>query len=124
MGLGTLVFETLPAFLLGLFNADETMLTIGVPALRIIGIHFPVAAVCIVLGSTFQALGKATYSAIVSIARQLVVLLPAAFILSRIGGLHVIWWAFPMAEVMSLMMTTFFIRRINRTIISQVEDRV
>ena len=124
MGLGTLVFETLPAFLLGLFNADETMLSIGVPALRIIGIHFPVAAVCIVLGSTFQSLGKATYSAIVSIARQLVVLLPAAFLLSRIGGLHAIWWAFPMAEIMSLMMTTFFIRRINRTVISQVEDRV
>ena len=122
MGAGTLVFETLPAFLLGLFNADETMLRIGIPALRIIGIHFPVAAVCIVLGSTFQALGKATYSAMVSVARQLVVLLPAAFILARVGGLQAIWWAFPMAEVMSLIMTTFFIRRINRKIISQVGD--
>ena len=122
MGAGTLVFETLPALLLGLFNADETMLRIGIPALRIIGIHFPVAAVCIVLGSTFQALGKATYSAMVSVARQLVVLLPAAFILARVGGLQAIWWAFPMAEVMSLIMTTFFIRRINRKIISQVGD--
>jgi putative MATE family efflux protein len=122
MGAGTLVFETLPALLLGLFNADETMLRIGIPALRIIGIHFPVAAVCIVLGSTFQALGKATYSAMVSVARQLVVLLPAAFILAQVGGLQAIWWAFPMAEVMSLIMTTFFIRRINRKIISQVGD--
>ena len=123
MGVGTLVFETAPAFLLGLFNADEVMLSIGIPAIRIIGIHFPVAAVCIVLGSTFQALGKATYSACVSIARQLVVLLPAAYILSRVGGLHAIWWAFPMAEIMSLCITSFFFRRIYRTIISRVEDR-
>ena len=124
MGLGTLVFESVPGVLLGLFNADEVMLRIGVRALRVIGIHFPVAAVCIVLGSTFQALGKATYSAVVSIARQLVVLLPAAWILSRLGGLEAIWWAFPMAELMSLLMTTIFFRRIYRNIISQVEDRI
>lgn len=124
MGLGTLVFESVPGMLLGLFNADEVMLRIGVRALRVIGIHFPVAAVCIVLGSTFQALGKATYSAVVSIARQLVVLLPAAWILSRLGGLEAIWWAFPMAELMSLLMTTIFFRRIYRNIISQVEDRI
>jgi putative MATE family efflux protein len=124
MAVGTLVFESVPAFLLGVFNADETMLAIGIPALRIIGTHFMVAAVCIILGSVFQGLGLASYSALVSVARQLIVLLPAAFLLSRVGGLQAIWWAFPMAELMSLLMTTIFFRRIYRNIISQVEDRI
>lgn len=124
MCLGTLTFELCPNILLSFFNASENMLEIGCPALRIIGIHFPVAAVCIVLGTTFQALGKATYSAFISLGRQLVVLLPAAFILSRVGGLGVIWWAFPIAELMSLALTLCFFTHIYRNIILKVQDRV
>ncbi len=123
MCVGTLVFETVPGFLLGLFNADANMSAIGVTALRVIGIHFPVAAVCIVLGTTFQALGKAVFSAANSITRQLVVLLPAAFVLSRVGGLGAIWWAFPLAEIASLLLTLVFFRHLYRTVILQVEDR-
>lgn len=124
MCVGLLTFEFMPETLLGFFNPSEHMLEIGCPALRIIGIHFPVAAVCIVLGTTFQALGKATYSAFVSLGRQLVVLLPAAFILSRLGGLRAIWWAFPIAEVMSLALTLTFFTHLYKTIILNVEDRI
>jgi putative MATE family efflux protein len=122
MAVGTLVFESVPGFLLGVFNADETMLAIGIPALRIIGIHFMVAAVCIILGSVFQGLGLASYSALVSVARQLIVLLPAAFLLSRVGGLQAIWWAFPLAEIASLVLTTIFFRRVYNTTILKVEE--
>ncbi len=122
LSVGLLAFELLPQVLFGMFNASEHMLEIGVPAMRIIGLHFPVAAVCIILGTVFQALGQATYSAMVSIGRQLVVLLPAAFILSRIGGLSMIWWAFPIAEIMSMALTLIFFRRIYKTTISKVGD--
>lgn len=124
MCLGTLTFELIPNVLLGFFNASDNMQEIGRLALRIIGIHFPVAAVCIVLGTTFQALGKATYSACISLGRQLVVLLPAAYVLSRVGGLDAIWWAFPIAEGMSLALTLLFFLHIYRNIILKVEDRV
>lgn len=124
MCVGTATFELIPNVLLSFFQASDNMLEIGCPALRIIGVHFPVAAVCIVLGTTFQALGKATYSACVSLGRQLVVLLPAAYVLSRVGGLHVIWWAFPIAEIMSLILTSFFFTYIYRTIILKVKDRL
>lgn len=123
MSCGTLALELIPQVLLGFFNASETMLEIGDYALRIIGIHFPVAAFCIVIGTTFQALSKAGYSAVVSLGRQLVVLLPAAYILAKIGGLNAIWWAFPIAEVMSLILSTYFYMRIYREVISKVEDR-
>lgn len=124
MCLGCLAFETVPSLLLSFFKASENMLEIGVPALRIIAIHFPVAAVCIVLGTTFQALGKAVYSAVISLGRQLIVLLPVAFLLSRVGGLGAIWWAFLIAEATSLTLTLIFFRRIYHNVILQVEDRV
>ena len=108
--------------LLGMFNASDEMLTIGVPALRIIGIHYLIAWFCIVSGTVFQALGKAFFSMIVSIMRQLFVLIPAAYILAKLGGLHVVWWSFPIAEVISLMVSSFFLVRINRTIISRVPE--
>lgn len=95
---------------------------IGVPALRIIGIHYLIAWFCIVSGTVFQALGKAFFSMIVSIMRQLFVLIPAAYILAKLGGLHVVWWSFPIAEVISLMVSSFFLVRINRTIISRVPE--
>lgn len=96
--IGFLCFEGIPQILLGMFNASEDMLTIGIPALRIIGIHYLLAWFCIVSGTVFQALGKAVFSMIVSIMRQLVVLIPAAYILSKLGGLHVVWWSFPICR--------------------------
>lgn len=120
--IGFLCFEGIPQILLGMFNASDEMLTIGVPALRIIGIHYLIAWFCIVSGTVFQALGKAFFSMIVSIMRQLFVLIPAAYILARLGGLHVVWWSFPIAEVISLMVSSFFLVRINRTIISRVPE--
>ena len=121
--IGFLCFEGIPQILLGMFNASDEMLTIGVPALRIIGIHYLIAWFCIVSGTVFQALGKAFFSMIVSIMRQLFVLIPAAYILAKLGGLHVVWWSFPIAEVISLMVSSFFLVRINRTIISRVPER-
>ena len=118
--IGFLCFEGIPQILLGMFNASDEMLTIGVPALRIIGIHYLIAWFCIVSGTVFQALGKAFFSMIVSIMRHLFVLIPAAYILAKLGGLHVVWWSFPIAEVISLMVSSFFLIRINRTIISRV----
>lgn len=122
--IGFIVFETMPAVLLGMFDASEEMLAIGVPALRIIGFHFLIAWFCIIAGSVFQALGNGVYSLIVSVARQLVVLLPAAFIFAKLGGLHAVWWAFPVAEGMSLCVSTFFLVKINKKVISSVPDDV
>ncbi len=96
------------------------MMSMGIPALRIISIHFPIASFCIIIGSVFQALGKAVYSMINSILRQVVVLLPAAYLLSLSGNVNNVWWAFPIAEIMSLTVTTLFLIKINRTIISKV----
>lgn len=120
--IGYLSFEAIPQVLLDMFNASEDMLTIGVPALRIIGIHYLIAWFCIVIGTVFQALGKAVFSMIVSIMRQLVVLIPAAYILAKLGGLHAVWWSFPIAEVISLLVTLFFFNKIYREIISKLPE--
>ena len=120
--IGFLCFEGIPQILLSLFNASDDMLAIGIPALRIIGIHYLIAWFCIVSGTVFQALGKAFFSMIVSIMRQLFVLIPVAYILANLGGLHVVWWSFPIAEVISLMVSSFFLVRINRTIISRIPE--
>ena len=119
---GFLSFELIPQVLLGMFNASEDMLAIGIPALRIIGVHYLIAWFCIICGTVFQALGKAVYSMIVSILRQLVVLIPVAYLLSRIGGLHVVWWCFPIAEVASLVVSLTFLFSVNRQIISKIPD--
>ena len=102
MMVGVLVFEIFPVPLLKLFNASDEMLSIGVKALRIIAIHFPLAAISIILGSVFQALGKGIQSMVISFVRQLIFLLPAAWVLSLTGRIDNIWWAFPIAEVLSL----------------------
>ena len=118
--IGFLLFETIPQTLLGLFNASDNLLAIGVPALRIIGIHYLIAWFCIIAGTVFQALGKAVFSMIVSIMRQLFVLIPAAYILARIGGLQMVWWSFPIAEVISFAVSLTFLIRIYRTIIQKI----
>lgn len=122
MVIGFLIFQTLPQVLLQWFNASERMLEIGVPALRIISISFLLAGFCIICGSVFQALGNGIYSMVVSIARQLVVLLPAAFLLSRLGNVNYVWWAFPIAELMSLALSTFFLFRIYHKIIKHIGE--
>ncbi|MCQ2437984.1 MAG: MATE family efflux transporter [Clostridia bacterium] len=126
MLLGSILFETIPGSLLKLFDADAAMLAIGIPALRIIGVHFCIAAICIVLGTVFQALGYSIYSMIVSIARQLVVLIPVAWLLARygqsVGNDNYVWFSFLIAELMSLVATLVFFRKLNRDVISKVPE--
>lgn len=120
MSAGTAAFWLFANQLLLMFDANEHMLSMGVPALRIISVHFPVAAFCIIIGSVFQALGRAVYSMINSIMRQIVVLLPAAYLLSLTGEVNNVWWAFPIAELMSFTVTLLFLIKVNREIISKV----
>ena len=115
---GAAVFIVFPGMLLQLFNASPEMLLIGIPALRIIAFSFPIAAVCIVIGSVFQAFSRSTYSLAVSVGRQLVVLIPAAWLLAQTGVLRNVWWAFPIAEIMSLAMSAFFFRKLYRETIA------
>ncbi len=114
---GLLVMQIFPAQLFSLFEASEDMLAIGIPALRIISIHFLFAGFCIISGSTFQALGNGVTSMIVSIARQLVVLLPVAYLLSLTGNLNLIWLSFPIAELMSMALSGIFLYRIYQKVI-------
>lgn len=123
MAVGIVIFQTIPAVLLGFFEASDEMLRIGVPALRIICLSFLPAGFGIVCGTAFQALGNAVYSMLVSIARQLVVLLPAAYLLSLTGDVTNVWWAFPIAEIMSLTMTVIFLIRINSRVIRHIGER-
>ena len=112
MSIGLLVFQTLPATLLGLFDASEQMLAIGIPALRIISVSFIFAGYSIISSSVFQALGNGVYSLAVSVARQLVVIIPVAFLFAKFFGLNMVWWAYPIAEIASVAGCTFFLRRI------------
>lgn len=122
MLIGLTIFQTIPDVLLRLFDASDDMLNIGVAALRTISYSYLLAGFCIICGTSFQALGRAGYSMIVSIARQLIVLLPAAYLLSLSGNVNYVWWAFPIAELMSLVMTIFFLMRINRQIIRHIGE--
>ena len=122
MAVGVLIFQIFPVPLFALFDASQSMLAIGVPALRIISFSFLFAGFGIVCGSLFQALGNGVYSMIVSIARQLVVLLPAAYLLSLLGEVSSVWWAFPIAELMSFAVTIFFLIRINNKVIKRMGE--
>ncbi len=123
MALGFAVFQSFPKFLLGLFDmTDPTALSIAVPCLRIISISFIFAGFCIIIGSVFQALGKSIYSMFVSIARQLVVLIPVAFLLSRLGDAALVWWAFPIAELMSVVASVVFFIVIYRTTVAKIPE--
>lgn len=117
---GTLAFELIPQVLLGFFNASGDMLSIGVPALRIIGVHFPIAACCIILGSTFQAFGKGVYSLITSVFRQILVLIPVAWLLAKLGNVTYVWFSFPIAELMSLTVTLILFRKLYREVIAKL----
>lgn len=108
---GFAIFQVFPSQILGtLFDASDTMLTIGVPALRIISLHFILAAISIVISSAFQALGKGMYSLIMSVSRQLVVLLPTAYLLGKYISLNAVWLSFPIAEVASVTLALVLYR--------------
>ena len=112
--------EIFPRQLMSLFQATPELVAIGVPALRTICLSFVFAGFCISVGSVFQALGNGLYSMIVSIARQLCVLLPVAFLLSLSGNVNLIWWSFPIAELMSVAMSSFFLYKINKKVIQKI----
>lgn len=111
MAAGVVAMEIIPDVLLGFFNADANMLKLGIPALRIIAPHFAIAGFCIIAGSVCQAIGNPKYSLIVSVCRQLVVLLPAAWLLSKTGVLDYVWLAFPIAEIVSLILSVIFLKK-------------
>ena len=118
MMLGLAIFEFLPRVLLGMFSASDEMLSIGVPALRIIALHFPIAALSITCISVFQAFGRGLFSMITSFVRQIIVLLPAAWLLSLTGNINNIWWAFILAETASLICCVFGFKNVYKTQIS------
>ena len=115
MAVGLAIFQLAPELLLSFFDASEEMLEIGSVALRIISLSFLLAGFCIIAGSVCQAIGNPFYSLIVAVARQLVVLLPVAWLLSRSGRLELVWVAFPVAELMSLTRSAIFLRRTLRS---------
>lgn len=124
MIIGLVIFQLFPKQLLGLFSASEEMISIGKPALRIISISFLFAGYCIVVGSMFQALGNGVMSLIVSIGRQLVVLLPVAYLLSRTNNLNLVWWAFPIAELASVFLSTIGFKYVyNKEIVPLVNSQ-
>lgn len=123
MAVGLLLMQLMPDVFLRLFDASDDMLRIGVPALRTISLAFVGAGYAIVLSSTFQALGKGLYSMFVSIARQLVVLVPVAWLLSRTGQLSAVWWAFPIAEIMSALVSTLFFLHLKKTLLLPLEQQ-
>ena len=114
MATGLLAFQLVPDLLLGMFNPSDAFLEIGRAALRTISWSFPVAAVCICLGASFQAMGNGIYATITSLARQMLVLLPVAYLMSLTGNVNNIWWAYPIAEIVSGSLTVFFFLRIYR----------
>ena len=122
MLVGLIVMEVIPGKLIGFFNPTPELLEQGIPALRTICLSFCFAGYCIEVGSVFQALGNGIYSMCVSIARQLFALLPVAYLFSLTGNVNMIWWAFPIAELVSVGMSTFFLFRINKKIISHIGE--
>ncbi|WP_294551745.1 MATE family efflux transporter [uncultured Pseudoflavonifractor sp.] len=111
MFIGLIVMQMIPDKIFLLFQADENMLSIGVPALRIISLSFVFAGYCVVTSAVFQALGEGVQSMVVSIVRQMVVLLPAAWLLAQLGEIDLVWYSFPIAELASLTLCTVFLVR-------------
>lgn len=120
MFIGITIFWVFTEQLLLFFDASEHMLEIGIPALRIISLHFILAGYDIIGGSLCQALGNAVYSMLTSICRQLLVLLPAAYLLAQLGNINYVWWSFPIAELAAVLMNTFFLMKTNKNIIQKI----
>ena len=123
MAVGVALFELVPETLLGFFSPSAEMLSIGVPALRIVGVHFVLAGFCIIAGSVCQAIGNPIHSLLISVGRQIVVLLPAAWLLAQTGILTLVWLAFPIAEGMSLLLSSFFLRHTLRSADARIKER-
>lgn len=121
MLVGLVVFQIFPVQLLEIFDASENMLGIGVPALRIISLSFIFAGYIIIIISVFQALGNGVYSLVVSVIRQLFVILPVAYLFARVFGLSRVWWAIPIAEIVAVTVTTLLFRRIIQLKIKPLE---
>ena len=126
MLLGMSIFLSIPGTLLKIFDATDTLLAVGVPALRIISLSFCMAGASIALTSAFQALGKSLYSMIVSIIRQLVFLVPLAYILARygagIGNNDLVWWSYPIAEIAALTVSLLFFRHMYKTLSAKLPE--
>ena len=118
---GTLLLEAVPGVLLDMFNAADDMKSMGIIALRTIAIHFPLAAIGIVLSSVFQAFAQSIYSLIISVMRQLVVLIPAAWLLAQTGNVNNVWWSFFVAEIISLLASIFFFKKVYNSTIRPLE---
>jgi 5,10-methenyltetrahydrofolate synthetase len=122
MGLGTVIFWVFPHQLLAIFSASDELVAVGTVALRTISLVFPLAAFCIMRGAIFQALGKSIYSMYISIARQLLVLTPVAWLLGQLGNVNYVWLAFPIAEGVGVGMSIMYTKRIRRKIIDRLGD--
>lgn len=123
MLVGFLIFQFCPRFLLGLFNSSEEMNALGIPALRIISFCFLTASISIALGATFQGTGIGVYAMIISILRQLGILVPAAFIMSRIWGINGAWWAFSVADLIGLGLSIVFYLDVYRKKIKPLQKK-
>lgn len=122
MLVGLALFQIFPAQFLLMFNASDHMLEVGVPALRLISLSFIFAGYCIIVGSVFQAMGNGIYSLLVSVARQLLCILPAAYLFANVFGLHAVWYAFPLAEIVSVIVSTLLFIRIYQKKIKPLEQ--
>lgn len=122
MFIGIMLFQFMPDVLLRLFDASDHMLEIGIPALRVISLSFAFAGICIVISSSLQALGHGFLSMMISITRQLIILLPSAYILAKIGGIHAVWWSFNIAEIASLTLSLLFFKHMYNKIIKHLGE--
>lgn len=122
MFIGIMLFQFIPDVLLRLFDASDHMLEIGIPALRVISLSFAFAGICIVISSSLQALGHGFLSMMISITRQLIILLPSAYILAKFGGIHVVWWSFNIAEIASLTLSVLFFKHMYNKIIKHLGE--
>ena len=122
MLIGIMLFQFMPDVLLKLFDASDHMLEIGIPALRVISLSFAFAGICIVISSSLQALGHGFLSMMISITRQLIILLPSAYILAKFGGIHAVWWSFNIAEIGSLTLSLLFIKHMYNKIIKHLGE--
>lgn len=122
MFIGIMLFQFIPDVLLKLFDASDHMLEIGIPALRVISLSFAFAGICIVISSSLQALGHGFLSMMISITRQLIILLPSAYILAKFGGIHAVWWSFNIAEIGSLTLSLLFFKYMYNKIIKHLGE--
>ena len=123
MLLGLLTAELIPDKLLLLFNASEQMLQIGIPALRILCLCYVFAGVSVVASGVFQGLGKGVYSLVLSVIRQIVILIPAAYLLSLTGSVTAVWFSFPIAEIAALIVAVIYLRNIIKNLDQLIANR-